>query len=296
MRSNLLLLFAVSLAWASDYLFFIRWADAALPPLAIGAVTSIIAAIVLFLLVWLVLKRPLLPILREAPLVPVVLGATSVAWPRITVAYAEESITPDIAAITGTTVPILTLLVSIFILHQQNFSPLRMLGVLVALGGLAVFVGLGGIEGRNTADAILVLMSSGVTFVFAGFYAQSRAARFDKAALTVWVMAAGAAMLAVPAFVLEFDHIAMPPAAALASLVASGTIAMALAYLGYFILIERAGPSFAALYAYLVPPLGVLIGVIFLGEALTLRHGGGLALVLVGLWLITGRQAKPVSG
>ncbi|MEX0809293.1 MAG: DMT family transporter [Dongiaceae bacterium] len=295
MRSNLLLLFAVSLAWASDYLF-IRWADAALPPLAIGAATSTIAAVVMFLLVSLVLKRPLLPILREAPLVPIVLGATSVAWPRITVAYAEESITPDIAAITGTTVPILTLIVSIFILHQQAFSLLRVLGVLVALGGLAVFVGLGGVEGRTTIDAILVLMSSGVTFVFAGFYTQYRAARFDKAALTVWVMAAGAAILAVPALVLEIEHIGMPPAAALASLAASGTVAVALAYLGYFILIERAGPSFAALYAYLVPPLGVLIGVVFLGEALTLQHLGGLALVLLGLWMITGRQAKPVSG
>jgi len=291
-RSNLLLLFAVSLAWASDYLF-IRWADAALPPLAIGAVTATVAAIALFLLVRFILKRPLMPILRE---VPIVLGATSVAWPRITVAYAEESITPDIGAITGTTVPILTLLVSMFILRQQAFSPPRLLGVLVALGGLAVFVGVGGSGGRSTIDAILVLMSSGITFVFAGFYAQSRAARFDKAALTVWIMAAGAAMLVVPALIFEIDHLAMPPATALASLVASGTIAVALAYLGYFILIERAGPSFAALYAYLVPPLGVLIGVVFLGEALTLQHLGGLALVLVGLWLITGRQAKPVSG
>jgi drug/metabolite transporter (DMT)-like permease len=77
---------------------------------------------------------------------------------------------------------------------------------------------------------------------------------------------------------------------------ASGVVAMALAYLGYFILIERAGPSFAALYAYLVPPLGVLIGVAFLGEALTMQHMAGLAVVLIGLWLITGRQAKPVSG
>ncbi|MEX2200258.1 MAG: DMT family transporter [Dongiaceae bacterium] len=295
MRANLLLLFAVSLAWASDYLF-VRWADATLPPLVIGAVTATVAAIALFLLVRLVLKRPLMPILREAPFAPILLGATSVAWPRITVAYAEKSITPDVAAITGTTVPILTLLVSVFILRQQTYSHLRLLGVAVALGGLAIFVGIGGTEGRNTVDAILVLMSSGVTFVFAGFYTQLRAAHLDKAALTVWVMAAGAAMLVVPALAFEIQHVAMPSTRALAALLASGVVAMALAYLGYFILIERAGPGFAALYAYLVPPLGVLIGVVFLGEALTRQHMAGLAVVLFGLWLITGRQAKAVSG
>jgi drug/metabolite transporter (DMT)-like permease len=294
--ANLLLLLAVSLAWASDYLF-IGWADAALPPITIGAAMATVAALVLFLVVRMVLKRPLIPVLRAAPLAPILLGATAVAWPRLSVVYAEKSISADIAAMTGTTVPILTLLVSVFVLRQQPYSHLRLLGVFVALAGLAIFVGLGdGVDGGSTVDAILIMMSGGVTFVFAGLYTAARTARLDKAALTVWVMAAGAAMLAVPALVLEVGQINHPPAAALASVAASGVVAMALAYLGYFVLIDRAGPSFAALYAYLVPPLGVLVGVVFLGEKLTLEHLGGLALVLCGLWMIAGRKPKPVSG
>jgi drug/metabolite transporter (DMT)-like permease len=290
--ANLLLLVAVSLAWASDYLF-IGWADAALPPITIGAATATVAALVLFPVVRLALQRPLLPILREAPLAPIVLGATAVAWPRLSVVYAEQSISADIAALTGTTVPILTLLVSVFVLRQQVYSHLRLLGVLVALAGLAIFVGLhDGVDGASTFDAILMMMSGGVTFVFAGLYTAARAERLDKAALTVWVMAAGAMILAVPALVLEVERLSDPPALALASIAASGIISMALAYLGYFVLIERAGPSFAALYAYLVPSLGVLVGVVFLGERLTLEHLVGLALVLCGLWMITRRNAK----
>jgi drug/metabolite transporter (DMT)-like permease len=36
----------------------------------------------------------------------------------------------------------------------------------------------------------------------------------------------------------------------------------------------------------------VLLGVVFLGESLTLSHLGGLAVLLIGLWMITHNAAK----
>ncbi len=300
MPANFLLLLAISLAWASDYLF-IGWADQTLPPITIGAGMAAVAAVMLTLVVRFGLRRPLLPVLRAQPLVPIVLGATAVAWPRLSVVYAEESITPDIAALTGTTVPILTLLVTIFITHQTAFSRRRMLGVLVALIGLVVFVGLedgqSDAPGETTFGGMLMMMSGGVSFVFSGLYTAKVAADLDKAPLTVWVMAFGAVMLAVPALLIEADGLTTPTSAALGSIAASGLVSMALAYLGYFILIGRAGPNFTALYAFLVPPLGVLVGVVILGEALTLEHLCGLALVMFGLWMIIRQDsnAQPMA-
>jgi drug/metabolite transporter (DMT)-like permease len=293
--TNFLLLLIVSLAWASDYLF-IGWADRALPPLAVGATMASIAALALMLVVRLVLRRPLLPMLRAAPLAPLVLGATAVALPRFCTVYAEESITPDIAALTGTSVPILTLLATMFVTRETAYSHLRILGILVALLGLVVFVGLGDgrseATGTTTLAGMLVMMAGGLAFVFSGLYSAAKAAALDKAVLTAWVMAVGALLLAVPALLLEAESLAMPSAAALGSLAASGLVSMALAYLLYFVLIERAGAGFAALYAYLIPPLGLLLGVLVLGQPLTLEHLGGLALVLCGLWMIT-RPAAP---
>lgn len=288
MTVNLLLLLAASLAWAVDYLF-IGWADRALPPLTVGAVTAAIAAAALMLLVRLGLRRPLLPLLRSAPHVPLVLGATAVALPRFCTVYAEESVAPEIAALTGTSVPILTLLVTMFVTRETPPAPLRLAGILVALAGLAVFVGLGGggAAGATTLDAMLVQMAGGVAFVFSGLYAARCAAALDKAVLTAWVMAAAAVMLGLPALVLEAGEVTLPSAAVVASLAASGLVSMALAYLLYFVLVERAGAGFAALYAYLIPPLAVLAGVLLLGEALTLEHLAGLAIVLLGLWMIT---------
>ena len=291
MRVNYLLLLVASLAWASDYLF-IGWTDRSLPPLATGARTAAAAALGLLLLVRFGLRRRLWPTLRSAPLTLLILGATAVALPRIAVVFAEEAISADVAALTGTTVPILTTLVAMFATHQTRYSHLRLLGVLVALGGLAIFVDVWNDSGRTTLKGMLIMMSGGVAFVFAGLYTSLRAAEQDKAALTVWVMTFGAVMI----WVVEQIHSGQALAAALQTdlgyVVASGFASMALAYLAYFVLIERAGPIFAATSAYLIPAFGVLLGVLFLGESLTLSHVGGLALVLIGLWMITRPDAR----
>ena len=298
MPVNLLLLLAVSLAWASDYLF-IGWADRELPPLTVGAVTAGIAALVLMLVVRVGLRRPLLPTLRQAPLVPLVLGAAAVALPRFGTVYAERSITPDIAALTGTTVPIVTLLVTMVVTRETAYAHLRILGILVALAGLVVFVGLADGQsdaaGTTTLGGMLVMMAGGVAFVFSGLYSAAKAGGLDKAVLTAWVMVAGALFLGLPALLLEASHLTLPSTAGLGSLAASGLVSMGLAYLLYFVLIGRAGPGFAALYAYLVPPLGLLVGVLVLGEPLTAEHLGGLALVLAGLAMITRRDARTAA-
>ena len=95
-----------------------------------------------------------------------------------------------------------------------------------------------------------------------------------------------------PEFLLERPELESLSGATLGSILGSGVVSLALAYLGYFALIDRAGASFAALYAFLVPPLSLLLGVVLQGQTLTSAHLGGLALVLAGLWMILRRGEK----
>ena len=69
------------------------------------------------------------------------MGLSAIALPNLAVVDAERTVQPDLAALLGTTVPILTLLFGTFVTRQVAFSSWRMLGALVALLGLAVFVG-----------------------------------------------------------------------------------------------------------------------------------------------------------
>lgn len=294
MAFNLLLLIALSLAWACDYLF-IAAADSALPPLTTGAVVTLIATVVLFGAVAGVMRRPIMPTLRDRPWLVLVMAVTAVIAPRLSVVLAENSITPDLAALTGTTVPVLTFLVTTFVTRTTPYSHTGVLGVVVAVGGLLVFVGPAQLlEQEAELLGILTMMAGGVAFVINGLLSDAKARDLDALALTVWVMSFAAVGLAGTALLVEGVPDKMPDLEVAGSVVASGTIGVALAYLGYYVLLARAGAWFTALYAFLVPPLGVLAGAVVLGEEVTVQHMLGLGVLLIGLWLVVGRR-KAVS-
>jgi drug/metabolite transporter (DMT)-like permease len=105
------------------------------------------------------------------------------------------------------------------------------------------------------------------------------------------VVAAGTAAVAalglVPAGVAQAPHEA-PGWKAIGSVVFLGLVGTALAYVIWFTLIASAGASYAALVTYLVPPLALAYGALFLDERFGAAAFGGLALILGGVALGTG--------
>lgn len=296
MAANLALLFATSLAWAAGYLFI--GAARLVPPITATAAMTIIAAVVIAAGVRLGFKRPLLATLKRRPWVPMAMGVSAIALPNLSVVAAEHSVPPDLAAVLGTTVPIATILLTTFVTHESPYSNVRMLGILVALFGLMIFVGGWGALLDNSAElaGILIMMAGGLVFALNGLFAARQTRDLDPYGLAAWTIVFGAAYLCLAAFLFEqplsvdFSSVAWP-------LIAEGILGMGLAYLGYYVLVSRAGAGFASLYAFLVPLLGVVGSAMVLGEALTAGHAAGLAMVLAGLALLTrtGRAAPLVS-
>src|SRR4029077_13061924 len=67
-----------------------------------------------------------------------------------------------------------------------------------------------------------------------------------------------------------------------------GLVGTAIAYLLFFALIQRAGANYATLVTYLVPPIALAYGAIFLNESFGATAFAALALILVGVALATG--------
>ena len=74
-----------------------------------------------------------------------------------------------------------------------------------------------------------------------------------------------------------------------------GLIGSFIAYLIYFTLIERFGATVAVMVTYLFPVVGVVLGVLFLGELLDLRLVFGAGLVVLGIVVVTLRYDQVVS-
>jgi drug/metabolite transporter (DMT)-like permease len=283
---NIAILIVLALAWASDNVLIAR-VDQALPPLTSTAAITAAGALFLLIGVRFVLRRPLLPTLRAQPVAVLIMAATAIALPQLSIVAAEDTISPALASVVGTTVPLLTYIAATCILRTVPWRLSGMLGVVVAIGGMIVFADPTEIL-SNEAElyGIAVMVSGGVVFVCNGLYAARKAADLDQYALTVWIIGFATLGLAVAALTIEGVPTKMPGRSEFLTIAASGIVGMGFAYLLYFLLIARADATFTSLYAFLVPPFGVLCSAIFADGTLTSRHVAGVAIVLFGLWLV----------
>src|SRR6266581_5652328 len=78
------------------------------------------------------------------------------------------------------------------------------------------------------------------------------------------------------------------PASALWAIAVLGVVCTALGLVVFFRLIAEAGPSRASVITYINPLVAVVVGVVALGERLSLVSVVGLGLILVGSWVSTG--------
>jgi drug/metabolite transporter (DMT)-like permease len=294
MIANIALLAGISAAWAAGYLF-VSDADHEVPPLTATATMALVAAIVLLVAVA-AMRRPLAATLRRRAWVPMVMAFTAIVLPNLSVVLAERSIEANLAAVLGTTVPILTLVLTTFVTRQTPYSSWRLLGIGVALAGLVVFVG-GHDLVSNDVEVLgmLTMMAGGLVFAVNGIFVSYQGRDLDEYALTTWTMIFGAGVLTAMALAFEAPLQDLQ-AADIWPLAAEGTIGMAVAYLGYFVLVARGGAYLASLYAFLVPPIGVIAAALAFGEPLTLRHVAGLVVVLAGLALMLRRGGEERRG
>jgi drug/metabolite transporter (DMT)-like permease len=249
------------------------------------------AAVLLFALLWLRERR--LPRLSPRELVLVVgLGLLGITLYNSLFTAGLGLIEASRAAPIVATNPAFTALFAALLL-KERLSGIRALGValcvlgalwVLAKGELRSFASLG----FSLGEIFLVLC----IFIWSAYTLLGRVAlsTLSPLALTAYVMAAGSAPLAVPAW-MEHGSLAQVTWqgwAAFAYLVVFGTV---LAFLWFYQGVKALGAARASQFINLVPPLAVTEAVLLLDEPLTPPLYVGTALVVAGLYL-TNRPRK----
>jgi drug/metabolite transporter (DMT)-like permease len=179
-----------------------------------------------------------------------------------------------------------TLLVAGFVLGVWP-SATRLLGVCVILAGLVVFARASGAEFDADAlggDAIFGVIG----LMWGGFGVLARKWSLDPLCCVAAMGATGIPALPLwYAFApsgLTFANLPM----ALAQGAFQGWFLTFVAFLAYMMLVQRLGPPTAALGIATVPPLGVAIAILALGETAHAGQWAGAAIVVTGLAISTG--------
>jgi drug/metabolite transporter (DMT)-like permease len=278
------LLVAVSLLWGASFLF-IKVAVRELAPATLilgrlGLATIALAAVVPVL----VGGRETLAQIRANARWLVVVGLVNVAVPFWLLSWGETRIASGLASIIQGSVPIFNALVSFAFFREVRVTGLRLLGVAVGFLGVALLVG-----AQPHGKVLGALAVCGMAVCYAvGQLLAGRHLALTPPPVVALATTGVAALAAVPAGVIEAPH-HMPGWKTVGSVVMLAVPLTALAFLLFYAIIAGAGAAYAALVTYLVPPIALAYGAIFLGERFGASAFGALALILGGVVLGTGR-------
>ncbi|MFC4308302.1 DMT family transporter [Steroidobacter flavus] len=292
-RSMLLLLLTMTV-WGSTFMVT-KELIAVWPPFTVAFVRVIVGTLVLLPFA---LSRKTPGVRLPWPTIWL-MGFIGVALYYLVFNLAMVSVSASQGALVQASIPAMTALVAVLWLRERA-SPLRWLGIALSVGGvLIVFSGSGSDGGESSLFGSLLMFVSVVCW---GLYTAlaKRAAGFDSLVITVAVTGTGSVLLLpLAGYEIVTANLAgngLPPLPPIGwvELLYLGGIASGVAYLLYNASLRHLDASEVGVYTNLIPIVGVLTGVIVLGEPLSARAIVGGLVVMFGVW-ITSRSERPVA-
>jgi drug/metabolite transporter (DMT)-like permease len=204
---------------------------------------------------------------------------------------AEKHVTSGLAGLLIATTPIWSAIQASFHGDKSVWHKRRLLGMIIGFFGIFLVVGLESLKGKQSALAIGMLILAAMGYSVAMMTIARKAGDADGKAINGAAMAL-TAIIYLP-FAIHFAPSQMPSGKAIAALLTLGLVPTAFAFFIFFILIKEIGAARGALVTYLNTAFAVVLGVIILGEPLTLGIVLGLPLVLLGSYFASKKSVTP---
>jgi len=210
-------------------------------------------------------------------------GIVNTAVPFWLLSWGETRIDSGLASIIQGAVPIFNALLAFAFFREERVGGLRFVGLVIGFVGVALLVSAqpnGKLLGALAVVAMALCYAIGT--LIAGRYLRG------TPPLVVALASCAVSTIAVlPAGVIQAP-VGMWHGETIMAILVLGFVGTAIAYLLFFALIQRAGANYATLVTYLVPPIALAYGAIFLGESFGATAFVALALILAGVALATG--------
>lgn len=186
--------------------------------------------------------------------------------------------------------PLFTIVWSYLLLHERPGLN-RLLAVGVALAGVLLVVWpQGGLRGgdRTVLWGDLLILSNALAWSLYSVLGRRLMRRYPPLLITAWVgLLGGLSLLPLALAQGVVAQTLQLKAEAWLMVLFLAVFCSGAGYLGWFAAIERVGPGRASVFLYLEPVVAAVLGVLFLGEALSFRAALGGALTVAGVYLTT---------
>ena len=289
---ELALLVLLATLWGGSYTF-IKLGVATIPPVTlIAARTSIAGLLLLAIMHGRGLRLPKDAATWRRFLFQACLNSV-IPWTLI--AWAERSLDAGLATILNSTSPIFAFFLTLALTRHEPVNGRKLFGVVAGMAGICLIVGVQALAGlgEQTAAEIATVVAT-VCYaggaIFGGGFKD-----LDPMAPAAGSLLCGAAILVPVGLVVDQPWALTPSMSSLLALLALAVFSTALAFVIYFRLVQTLGSVGTTAQAYLRVPIGVALGVAFLGERLTPTAWIGLGCVVLGVAAMTIPARKPAA-
>jgi drug/metabolite transporter (DMT)-like permease len=284
---NLLMLLLLAALWGPSFLL-IKVAVAEIPPITLVAGRVGLAAILLYAI--LRLGGDNLPGPGRIWLPLAVVAFFQISFPFVLLSWAEQHIDSALAAILNGLTPLFTILLAHMLTTDDKLTPSKATGIGLGLVGVVFFVAPSLQSGVQASTwGILAMIVVAASYGFAMVYGRKHLNNLSSITAPTGQMILATLFLIPLVFLVDqpFNQPA-PSQQAIGAVVVMAVFGTVLAFIVYFRLLKRASATYVSMVTYLVPVIGVLLGVLILDEKLAWTDYAGFALIMLGVLIVNG--------
>lgn len=284
-RRGWVLFGALGLIWGLPYLLIKIAVEQVSPAFLVFGRVTLAAALLLPIAAARGMLRPLLPHWRWL----LAFAAIEIGIPFAGLGYAEQRLSSSLAGLLIATVPLIGAVLATVLRLEDRLDAVRLVGLLAGLAGVAALVGLD--VGRGDLLSVAAVGVTALGYAAGPVIVATRLVGLPSIGVTAVALGLNAVGYA------PFAWLTRPattvPVPAWAAIGVLGVLCSAIAFLLFFALVAEVGPSRTTVITYVNPAVALALGVIVLGEPVTVGLLIGSPLVLLGSLLATRRPRSP---
>ena len=285
------LLALLSLLWGGTFLS-VRVALDELGPLTVVAHRVGWAALVLWLVVF--LRRVPVPLTLRAIVGFLGMGLLNNAIPFTLQAWGQLYIESGLTAILNAGTAIWGVLIAAVFFADERLTLRKLVGVSLGFFGVATAIGLSSLASFDLRSlGQLAVVASTISYAFAGVWARKMMNGLSPMVQAAGMLTGSSLMMIPLAWMLEGPLTLSMSAATWGGIGYVTLFATAGAYLLYYRVLDLAGSGNLMLCTLLIAPVAIVLGTVFLGEALKPQAILGFALLALGLLILNGTLRLP---
>lgn len=210
--------------------------------------------------------------------------------PFTLMSLAQQRIESSLASIIITSMPLFTLALA-HLFTDDRASPRKLAGVLIGFAGILLLLGPAALEGQgNSFWGQVLYLGVALSFATMGVLIRRLGAGTGTVLMRTACSQAVATVILVPiALVLEQPWTITPSTHSILGALALGLLSSTLGQFLVFRLNATAGPNFTSANNYMGPPVGILWGVLLLGEEITWLRVAAMLVIFAGIAFATTR-------